>query len=279
MPRESIYKRYKPEFIPQLNNNQGSYWFLFKSNKIMVKNNGNSIQIPFLKNLEDLDIAPERSQYLGTFDGFPAYTGELSPQSATPVEMNFLDLRSLYGAISEDLYLLAGRASQIAHWDRTHQFCGQCGSPTMTKGDEMAKICPECGFTSFTRLSPAVITAIVKDGKLLMAQHTRTTGNMYGLIAGFVEAGETLTEAVERETLEEVGLKVKNISYFGSQPWPYPHSLMVGFTADYDSGEIKVDGKEIVDAQWFSPDELPRTPSGMSIAGDLIQWYLDHYSP
>lgn len=149
----------------------------------------------------------------------------------------------------------------------------------MTKGDEMAKICPECGFTSFTRLSPAVITAIVKDGKLLMAQHTRTTGNMYGLIAGFVEAGETLTEAVERETLEEVGLKVKNISYFGSQSWPYPHSLMVGFTADYDSGEIQVDGKEIVDAQWFSPDELPRTPSGMSIAGDLIQWYLDHYSP
>lgn len=124
-----------------------------------------------------------------------------------------------------------------------------------------------------------MITAIVKDGKLLMAQHTRTTGNMYGLIAGFVEAGETLTEAVERETLEEVGLKVKNISYFGSQSWPYPHSLMVGFTADYDSGEIQVDGKEIVDAQWFSPDELPRTPSGMSIAGDLIQWYLDHYSP
>jgi len=152
MPRESIYKRYKPEFIPQLDNNQGSYWFLFKSNKIMVKNNGNSIQIPFLKNLEDLNIEPERSQYLGTFDGFPAYTGELSPQSATPVEMNFLDLRSLYGAISEDLYLLAGRASQIAHWDRTHQFCGQCGSPTMTKGDEMAKICPECTILSYFAL-------------------------------------------------------------------------------------------------------------------------------
>lgn len=110
-----------------------------------------------------------------------------------------------------------------------------------------------------------------------MAKHNGTTGNRYGLIAGFVEAGETLTEAVERETLEEVGLKVKNINYFGSQPWPYPHSLMIGFTADYDSGEIPVDGNEIVDARWFGPDELPRKPSGMSIAGDLIQWYLDHY--
>lgn len=277
MPRESIYKRYKPGFIPQLNNNQGSYWFLFKSNKIMVKNNDNSIQIPFIRNLDDLNLFPVRSQYLGTFNGFPACTGELSPSCATPVGMDFLDLRSLYGAIGEDLYLLAGRASQISHWDRTHQFCGQCGSPTMNKKDEMAKICPECGFTSFTRISPAVITAIVKEGKLLMAKHNGTTGNRYGLIAGFVEAGETLTEAVERETLEEVGLKVKNINYFGSQPWPYPHSLMIGFTADYDSGEIPVDGNEIVDARWFGPDELPRKPSGMSIAGDLIQWYLDHY--
>ena len=148
----------------------------------------------------------------------------------------------------------------------------------MTKGDEMAKICPECGFTSFTRLSPAVITAIVKDGKLLMAQHTRTTGNMYGLIAGFVEAGETLTEAVERETLEEVGLKVKNISYFGSQPWPFPRSLMLGFTAEWESGEIEVDGREVTEAAWFAPDEIPDVFRGLSISWKLIENFIKKHS-
>ncbi|AUB59191.1 NADH pyrophosphatase [Methanobacterium sp. MZ-A1] len=277
MHRESIYKRYKPEFTPNKENNENAYWFLFNSNELLVEM-GKIPEIPYTKSLEELKINPIRLQYLGTFNGHPCYSGELPSEIQVPRGMAFKDLRSLYDIIEEDLYLLAGRASQIVNWDRTHQFCGQCGAPTITKDDEMAKLCPECGFTSFTRLSPAVITAIIKDGKLLMALHTRTSGNMYGLIAGFVEPGETLTEAVQRETMEEVGLKVKNIEYFGSQPWPYPHSLMIGFTADYDSGEIEVDGKEIIDAKWFDSDQLPQVPSRMSIAGELIQWYLENYS-
>ncbi|PKL73703.1 MAG: NAD(+) diphosphatase [Methanobacteriales archaeon HGW-Methanobacteriales-2] len=277
MHRESIYKRYKPEFTPNKENNKNAYWFLFNSNELLVEM-GKIPEIPYTKSLEELKINPIRLQYLGTFNGHPCYSGELPSEIQVPRGMAFKDLRSLYDIIEEDLYLLAGRASQIVNWDRTHQFCGQCGAPTITKDDEMAKLCPECGFTSFTRLSPAVITAIIKDGKLLMALHTRTSGIMYGLIAGFVEPGETLTEAVQRETMEEVGLKVKNIEYFGSQPWPYPHSLMIGFTADYDSGEIEVDGKEIIDAKWFDSDQLPQVPSRMSIAGELIQWYLENYS-
>lgn len=277
MHRESIYKRYKPEFTPNKESDQSAFWLLFNSNELLVEINNKQVKIPFILNLEEQDINPLRSQYLGTFHGHPCYSGELAPEAQAPAGMVFRDLRSLYECLDEDLYLLAGRAAQIVNWDRTHQFCGQCGSATITKEDEMAKMCPECGFTSFTRLSPAVITAIIKDGKLLMAQHTRTPGNMYGLIAGFVEPGETLTEAVQRETMEEVGLKVKNIEYFGSQPWPYPHSLMIGFTADYDSGEIQVDGKEITNAQWFGTDRLPRIPSKMSIAGELIEWYLENY--
>ncbi|AUB59756.1 NADH pyrophosphatase [anaerobic digester metagenome] len=277
MHRESIYRRYKPEFTPNKENNGNAYWFLFNSNELLVEM-GKIPEIPYTKSLEELKINPIRLQYLGTFNGHPCYSGELPSEIQVPRGMAFKDLRSLYDIIEEDLYLLAGRASQIVNWDRSHQFCGQCGAPTITKDDEMAKLCPECGFTSFTRLSPAVITAIIKDGKLLMALHTRTSGNMYGLIAGFVEPGETLTEAVQRETMEEVGLKVKNIEYFGSQPWPYPHSLMIGFTADYDSGEIEVDGKEIIDAKWFDSDQLPQVPSRMSIAGELIQWYLENYS-
>ena len=278
MLRESIYKRYIPESTPNKENSEEAYWFLFNSHKMMVELlSDNQVKIPFSKNLEKLNISPERIHYLGKFNGHPCYSGELENETYPPEGMVFKDLRSLYELIDEDVYLLAGRASQIANWDRTHRFCGQCGTPTVTKDDEMAKICPECGFISFTRLSPAVITAIIKDGKLLMALHTRTPGNMYGLIAGFVEPGETLTETVQRETMEEVGLKVKNIEYFASQPWPYPNSLMIAFTAEYESGDIQVDGKEIIDAQWFSADELPRIPSKMSIAGELIEWYLENY--
>jgi len=276
MHRESIYKRYTPEFTPNKEINESAYWFLFNSSELLVELNNQQVKIPFTNNLEELKIIPLRFQYLGTFKGHPCYSGELS-SGEVPEGMVLKDLRSLYEVIDEDLYLLAGRASQIVNWDRNHQFCGQCGAATITKEDEMAKLCPECGFTSFTRLSPAVITAIIRDGKLLMALHTRTPGNMYGLIAGFVEPGETLTEAVQRETMEEVGLKVKNIQFFGSQPWPYPNSLMIGFTADYDSGEIEVDGKEIIDAQWFGADEIPTAPSQISIAGELIQWYLEKY--
>jgi NAD+ diphosphatase len=202
---------------------------------------------------------------------------EVAPETTAPQGLAFKDLKSLYEVLDEDIFLLAGRAIQIINFDKNHQFCGKCGAPTENKKHEIAKICPECGFMSFTRLSPAVITAIIKDGKILMAKHSYGY-NRYSLIAGFVEAGETLEEAVERETEEEVGLKVKNIKYFGSQPWPFPHSLMVGFTAEYKSGEIHVDEKEIEHAKWFSPDEIERPPSKMSIASELIEWFIENYS-
>ena len=190
--------------------------------------------------------------------------------------MEFRELRSLYDDLEEDIFLLAGKASQIVNWDRNHQFCGRCSTHTENMTDELAKKCPACGFKSYTRLSPAVITAIIKNGKILMAKQGYR-GDMYGLIAGFVEPGETIEEAVKRETQEEVGLKIKNIKYFGSQPWPFPNSLMIAFTADYESGEIQVDGNEITSARWFTADELPRIPSQMSIAGELIDWFINKY--
>lgn len=277
MQRESIYKRYEPSNNPNKVKNSHAYWFVFKLNELMVDANNNHIKIPYTHNLEELKISPIRTQYIGTLDGSPCYSAEVNPGTDAPEGMAFKDLRSLYDDLDEDIYLLAGRAVQIVNWDSNHQFCGKCGTPTETKEDEMAKVCPECGFTSHTRLSPAVITAIIKDGKLLMAQHSRTPGNMYGLIAGFVEAGETLEETVLRETQEEVGLRVNNIKYFSSQSWPFPNSLMIAFTADYESGQIRVDGDEITHARWFNTDELPETPSRVSIAGELIDWYKNKY--
>ena len=273
MARESIYKRYQPSNTPAKRDNTAAYWFVFKKNEMMVEVKDELMKIPYLNNLEEFKLTPIRIQHLGTLDGHPCYSAEVDPDTTAPEGMVFVDLRTLYHKLDEDVYLLAGRAIQVVNWDSSHQFCGICGTPTQTKEDEMAKICPECGFTSHTRLSPAVITAIIKDDKLLMAQHARTPGNMYGLIAGFVEAGETLEEAVQRETAEEVGLKVKNIKYFGSQSWPFPNSLMIGFTAQYAGGEIEVDGDEITDAKWFSKDEIPFSPSKISIAGELIDWY------
>ncbi|MGB9937232.1 MAG: NAD(+) diphosphatase [Methanobacterium sp.] len=277
MKRESIYKRYKPSITPKCLTNVPAYWFIFNNSELLI-NPENNLKLPFIDSLKEFSILPIRTQYLGELEGHPVYTAEIAPETPAPEGYYFKDLRLLYDTLNEDIFLIAGRAIQIVNWDKNHQFCGKCGAPTETHKREMAKICPECGFMSFTRLSPAVITAIIKDDKLLMAKHSYGGYKRYSLIAGFVEAGETLEEAVLRETEEEVGLKVKNIKYFGSQPWPFPHSLMMGFTAEYESGEIKVDEKEIDDAKWFAPEEIELPPSKMSIASELIDWFIENYS-
>ncbi|HEY5585326.1 MAG TPA: NAD(+) diphosphatase, partial [Ruminiclostridium sp.] len=166
------------------------------------------------------------------------------------------------------------KAFQIVSWDQTNQFCGRCGSSTQPQPSERAKICPKCGFISYPRICPATITAIFKDDKILLAHAAAFKGNLYSLIAGFLEPGETLEECVKREIMEEVSLKVKNIKYFGSQPWPFPNSMMIGFTAEYESGEITVDGVEISEAGWFGVDNLPELPFEMSIARKIINSYI-----
>ena len=138
-----------------------------------------------------------------------------------------------------------------------------------------ANECPGCGFLSFPRISPAVIVLVEKENRVLLARVKRFTTELYSILAGFVEPGETLEETVQREVEEETGIKVKNIRYFGSQPWPFPDSLMIGFTADYESGEIKIDETEIVDAGWYDPDRLPTIPGKISIARELLDWYVN----
>jgi len=277
MKRESIYKRYKPAVTPKCASNIPAYWFIFNDFKLLI-NPKNELKLPFTDSLKELSILPLRTIYLGTLEDYPVYTMEVVEDTAAPEDMAFEDLKLLYDVLDEDIFLLAGRAIQLIIWDKNHQFCGKCGSFTETSAHEMAKICPNCSHMNFPRLSPAVITAIVKDGKLLMAKHSYGLKDRYSLVAGFVEPGETIEEAVKRETKEEVDIKVKNIKYFSSQSWPFPHSLMLGFTAEYESGEIQVDGKEILDAKWFSAEEIPPPPSKMSIASELIDWFIENYS-
>ena len=278
MQRESIYKRYQPAVISKFEKDNQSYWFVFCMNKLLVTVAIDNFSIPYLGDLQELNLFPDRTQYLGTLQGQPCYSCEVSSNAETPEGMSFIDLRSLYGALEEDIFLLAGRAIQIVDWDQTHQYCGRCGTAVEDLQGERAKKCPKCSFISYPSISPAVITAIIKDNKILLAHGRSFKGDMYSLIAGFLEPGETLEECVQREIMEEVSIKVKNIKYFGSQSWPFPNSMMVGFTAEYESGEISVDGTEISKADWFDVDNLPELPSKISIAREIINYYIENQS-
>ncbi|KPU45742.1 NADH pyrophosphatase [Oxobacter pfennigii] len=189
-------------------------------------------------------------------------------------DFSMKEMRPLLDIMDDELFHITGKAYQIMVWDNEHQYCGKCGAAMVYVDNERAKYCPQCGFSSYPRISPAIIVAITDNDRILLAHNKTFRNGMYSLIAGFVEPGETFEQCVEREVYEEVGLKIKNIKYFGSQPWPFPHSLMVGFTAQYESGDIDVDGKEIEKAGWFEPDELPTIPSQGSIARKLIDAYL-----
>jgi NAD+ diphosphatase len=172
------------------------------------------------------------------------------------------------------LMAVAGRANQFVDWARTHQFCGGCGQPTRDKADERAKVCPSCGLVNYPRVSPAIIVAVLKGDRILLAQSTRARNSFFSVLAGFVEPGETLEDCVRREVREETGIAVDGIRYFGSQPWPFPNALMVAFTATYAGGELAIDLSEIVNAGWFGADELPPLPGKHSIARRLIEWFV-----
>src|SRR6478735_4641490 len=189
-----------------------------------------------------------------------------------------LDLFSVVARVSEDEWIAAGRAVQIAEWARTHRFCGRCGTPTTPQAHERAMKCPSCGLLNYPRLAPAMITLVTRgegdEQEALLAQGVQFRGPMYSCLAGFVEPGETLEGAVIREVREEVGVEVDDVRYQSSQPWPFPHSLMIGFRARWASGDIECDPTEIVDAKWFRRDELPNIPPKISIARKLIDGWL-----
>jgi len=206
----------------------------------------------------------------------PVLAARLDPESNWPDDATWANLRHLYGAVSEGEWVMAGRAVQILDWDRDHQFCGRCGEPTGHHGRDRARECAKCKLLAYPRVTPAIIVLVERsDGHALLAWGRQFPGRFYSALAGFVEPGETFEQAVGREVGEEVGVEVGNVSYFGSQPWPFPNSVMIGFNADYTGGDIVIDETEIVEADWFKPDALPPVPrGGMSIAGWLIEDWL-----
>lgn len=252
------------------------YWFCFQGDRLLVFLREGKAELPLITDLSSVSIEPIRTQFLGELNGTACSSAEVPLSAAWPDGSSFLNLVELFHVVDEELYKAAVYAKQIVAWDREHQYCGCCGKTTVLMPTERARQCQPCGLLFFPRLSPAIMVAVLKEDKILLARNHRFPGEFYSVLAGFVDPGERLEECIVREVREEVGLEIKNLRYFNSQPWPFPNSLMIAFIADYASGEIRVDGSEITEADWFPADKLPKCPRGnLSVAGRLIDWFRE----
>jgi NAD+ diphosphatase len=248
-------------------------WFICKEQEILVAREEAGIALPVVEDAGDLGFSPAVRHFLGTAGGRPCLAAEVAADSAAPGGYAFEGLRSLFGSISDGFFSIAARALEVLEWDRAHRFCGACATATVAKSDERARQCPACGSLSYPRISPAVIVAVVRGDRILLARAHRFPPGLYSVLAGFVEPGESLEECVAREVREETGIEVKGLRYFASQPWPFPHSLMIAFTAEYGGGEIRIDDSEVVDAGWYAADALPDIPAPITVARRLIDWF------
>jgi NAD+ diphosphatase len=267
--------RFRASIEPPAERDGPAFWFAFRGREVLVLGDDGMVTVPRVGELGELGLEPLRAHYLGSLSGTDCYSAELAEGLEPPKGSSFRPLRSLFGVLADELFAVAGRAAQIVEWDRTHQFCGRCGQRTEPSPGERARRCPDCGLIAFPRLSPAIIVLIERGEEFLLGRSHGWAPGTYSALAGFVEPGESLEEAVEREIDEEVGIRIRDVRYFGSQPWPYPHSLMIGFRAAYEGGELRVDENELEDARWFTPERLPDAlPGKLSIARRLIDAML-----
>lgn len=266
---EQPEQQYTPLVTPPPALDTPALWFAFQRGSILVSN-AESAALPCCCTLEEHGVATVRSHYLGLLGGQHCYAAEVDETHPLPAGWAPLGLRDLFGMVDSTLAALSGRALQIIDWERNHQFCSRCGTPMQARTDERARACPSCHFTTYPLVSPAVMVLITRGRELLLARKGAWPAGRYSAIAGFVEPGEMLEDTVARETREEVGVEVGNLRYFGSQPWPFPHSLMVAFSAEYAGGAVRPDGVEIEEAAWFDAEALPRLPPSVSISRRLI---------
>jgi NAD+ diphosphatase len=249
-------------------------WFIIRGSDLLVALIGDGFDIPLMADPSSLGLDILHPHFLGTLHGTPCRTVGVAGDTPAPRGWSFEGVRSLFAMISDSFFSVAARALPVVEWDNTHRFCGACGKPTTLKTRERALECTACGRLSYPRISPAVIAAVVREDRILLARARRFPPGLYSVLAGFVEPGETLEQCVMREVREETGIDLRGIRYFASQPWPFPHSLMIAFTAEYAAGEIHVDLEEIVDAHWFTADALPHIPDSITVARRLIDWFV-----
>ena len=246
-------------------------WFVFRKGELLVAD-GDEPLCP--RSASEGLAASGEPQYLGAMGDVACFALAVSPDAAAPAGHSFAGLRSLFMRLPRETWHAAGRGLQILEWDRTHRFCGACATPTVAMDGERAKKCPACGLTAYPRVAPAIIVLVHRGDEAILARGPRMPANFMSTLAGFVEPGESLEETLAREVEEEVGVRVRSVRYFGSQPWPFPHSLMVGFFAEHASGEPRPDGVELDTARWFRFDALPEIPPRISIARQLIDAWV-----
>ena len=247
-------------------------WVVFRGAQILVARSEQGTSLPLTCEAMELGLHIVRSQYLGMLEDTHCMAAEADEAIEPREGLQWSGLRALFGALDDSLFAIAGRAFQIIDWDRSHQFCGRCGTPTEVKAGERVRACPKCGQLHYPRIAPAIMALVRRGNEFLLARSPHFAPGMYSALAGFVEPGETLEQTLVREVKEEVGIEVSNLRYFASQPWPFPHSLMVAFHCDYAGGELRPDHTEIEAADWFSANRLPPAlPSPISISRRLIE--------
>ena len=260
---------FEPSHVPPALLPPAALAFAFSQSKLLIGGDEHAPSLPLLADLDRAGATGER-HYLGRLEGVDCVAVTLADDAQAPDRMVFTGLRSLFLRLPEPMLATAARAFQVVEWDRTHRFCGRCGTRTIDKEGERAKLCPNCGYTAYPRISPAMMVLVTREREVLLARANRFPGAMYSALAGFVEAGESIEDCIHREVREEVGVEVSDLRYFASQSWSFPHSLMIAYTARYAGGELRPDPGEIADVRWFAIDALPDLPSTVSIARRLI---------
>lgn len=249
-------------------------WLVFQGGRVLVGEEGSGL-FPVLPEPGRLGLEAGSRHYLGRLDGQDVFTAAVAETAPPPPGYRFEDLRRLLGLADDRCFALAGRAFQILEWERTHRFCGRCGTPTEAHAQgERARVCPACGLAAYPRINPCVIVAVTRGEEILLARAQRFNRPLFSTLAGFVEAGESAEETLLREVREEVGITVRNPRYFGSQSWPFPGNLMLGFHAEYESGELCLQEEEIAEAGFFHYRALPPIPPPGTIAHALIQAFV-----
>jgi NAD+ diphosphatase len=248
------------------------FWITVQRRSVAVRKNDRSLPMR-----EDFcGVAGAEPLLAGYSEGTEFYAVSLVEEEL-PEHLEWVDLRDYIQRLDPGRRSAIARAVELIHWNREHRFCGACGKQTEIDSKSGARVCPACGMEFYPRLSPAIIVRITRGTEILLAHNRNFTTRRYSCIAGFVEAGEALEECVHREVFEEVGILVKDVRYFGSQSWPFPYSLIAGFTAEYAAGEIRPDGEEIDDAGWFAANTLPDLPPPGSISRELIDDYIGKF--
>lgn len=253
-----------------------TYFFIFCKTDLLLEKTADGYTIPLAEECP-IDLKPWQQLHniTPTNDSTPVKTVLLSdPKQADGTGLEFCPLRASFYKLPTELYLKAGKCQEILYWDQNTKFCGVCGAP-MKMHTDISKRCTQCGKEVWPQLATAIIVLIHRGDEVLLVHARNFKGDFYGLVAGFVETGETLEEAVHREVMEETHIKITNLRYFGSQPWPYPCGLMVGFNADYVSGNVSLQREELSAGSWFTKDNLPHIPEKLSIARMLLDNWLE----